>query len=58
MYPDELKIFQAIGNKYKLMTISDYAKHIGKAYNTIIDVVKRGSVMYAVFNNRTYILSV
>lgn len=56
-YSDDLKILKSLHQKYEVITISDYAKRVGKSYNGILDQVRRCKLATIAISNSIYILN-
>jgi hypothetical protein len=56
-YSDELQIFEAMIERYKLMTISNYARFIKKDYNSVKFLIKNKNLAYMIIDNETFVIT-
>lgn len=56
-FSDELQIFEVMCQRYKLMTITDYAKHSGKSYNGIKLIISEEKIPNIVIGGVQFVIS-
>ena len=56
-YSDDLRILKSLHQKYEVISISDYAKRIGKSYNGVQDMVKRCKVATIKISKQVFVLN-
>jgi hypothetical protein len=55
-YSDELRIFDLFQDKYKPVSIAEYARATGKQYKIIQDKINSGTIAHIAFGDKLFIL--